>query len=150
MEQQLKIREGFVEEALSSEYVSEHWDELVKRKHLFVLNPDYETYFTLQDNNKLLTLVIQDGDSIVGYSVNILNKNLHYADVIMCSNDLIYIHPSYRKGMLGIRLIKETEKLAKQKGAHIMYWHAKPDTNLAKLLPKMNAGLHEQIYLKEL
>lgn len=149
-QQHLKIREGSIEEALSSRYVNEHWEELCKRKELFKLNPDYKTYFKLEDTGHLLTLVAEHKKEIVGYSVNVISNNLHYVDTIMCVNDLLFLKEEYRTGFTGVRLIKETERMAKERGVHVMTWHAKVDTNLAKLLPKMNATLHEQIYLKEL
>ena len=149
-QQHLKIREGSIEEALSSRYVNYHWDELCKRKELFKLNPDYKTYFKLEDTDHLLTIILENNKEIVGYSVNIITNHLHYKDVIICQNDLLYLKEEYRQGFTGIKLIKETEKLAKLKGAGVMLWHAKVDSNLAKILPKMKANLHEQIYLKEL
>lgn len=149
--QSLKIREGSYTEALFNlPLLSAHYDELVKLKDIFVINGDYERYAELEETGKLFTLLAFEGDILVGYSVNILNTHLHYKDVLVCYNDLLFIHPDKRNSPLGIRLIKETENKAREYEAEVMLWHAKPGTSLDKILPRMKNRLHENIYLKEL
>lgn len=138
-------------EALSSkELLEEHWEELVKKKHLLKVNPDLEVYNQLESSGKLLTLVAYVGNRLVGYSVNILNNHLHYKDVLVCMNDLLFVSKDYRTTPLGLKLIKLTEKAAKDKGVQIMTWHTKPNTPLDKILPRLGNSLHEHIYTKEL
>ncbi len=149
--QSLKIREGSYTEALFNlPLLSAHYDELVKLKDIFVINGDYERYAELEETGKLFTLLAFEGNTLVGYSVNILNTHLHYKEVLVCYNDLLFIHPDKRNSPLGIRLIKETENKAREYEAEVMLWHAKPGTSLDKILPRMKNRLHENIYLKEL
>lgn len=149
--QLLKIREGSVFEALSSsDILEEHWNELVKRKHLLKVNPHNEVYKCLEDNGQLFTLIAECDNKMVGYSVNTLTPHLHYMDVMVCANDLLFVLKEYRNSPLGIKLIKETEKLARERGAQVMTWHAKPNTPLDKILPRLSNNLHEHIYTKEL
>src|SRR5574343_582765 len=108
------IRRGSYTEALFNlPLLSAHYDELVKLKEIFVIDGDYERYADLEESGKLITLLAFEGDVLVGYSVNILNNHLHYKDVLVCYNDLLFIHPSKRNTPLGLRLIKETEKAAR-------------------------------------
>jgi len=47
--QSLKIRRGSYKEALfNMPLLASHWDELVKRKDLFVVNGDYDRYEELE------------------------------------------------------------------------------------------------------
>jgi predicted GNAT superfamily acetyltransferase len=146
-----KIRKGSYTEALFNlPLLSAHYDELVKLKDIFVIDGDYDRYADLEESGKLITLLAFEGDTLAGYSVNILNTHLHYKDVLVCYNDLLFIHPDKRNSPLGLRLIKETEKAAKEAEAEIMLWHAKPETPLDKILPRLGNKKHEHIYLKEL
>jgi GNAT superfamily N-acetyltransferase len=130
--------------------LEDHRQELATNKGLMVLKPDMPVYIQLEDNNALLSLGAFIGDKIVGYSVNIVSRNLHYADVVMCQNDVLYLDPDYRTGANGLRLIRETERLAKERGCHMILWHAKNDTQFMALLSKLGYGVQDVIYSRGL
>ena len=127
-----------------------HREELTTNKALMVLNPDVSTYVSLQKNGSLLALAAFDGDEQVGYSINIIVRNLHYADVLMCQNDVIFVRDDKRKGPTGLRLLRETERLAQARGADVMLWHAKPKTNLADVLQRLEYGVQDIVYMRAL
>ncbi|HEY5993341.1 MAG TPA: GNAT family N-acetyltransferase, partial [Gallionellaceae bacterium] len=103
-----------------------------------------------EQSGALLALVAYAGDEITGYSINFVGPHLHYSGLRYAHNDALYVAPEHRGGRLGLRLIRETERLAKEKGARMMMWHAKPDTALEQLIPRLGCGVHEIIYSKEL
>jgi hypothetical protein len=149
--QSLEIRRGSYKEALfNMPLLASHWDELVKLKDVFVVNGDYDKYEHLEQSGSLISLLAFYEDELVGYSINLLSNHLHYKDVLVCYNDLLFVHPSKRNTPLGLKLIRETEQAAKEEGAEIMLWHAKVDSSLDKILPRLGNSLHEHIYLKEL
>lgn len=127
-----------------------HREELTTNKDLMVLAPDVDTYCMLEEQGALLSLAAFDGDEIVGYSVNILANNLHYRDVRMCQNDVLYVRADKRQGPTGLKLMRETERVAKDRGAHMMLWHAKPNTNLDQILPRMDYRVQDVIYSRVL
>lgn len=135
---------------LTDNLLSEHWEESSKNKHLMVLNPDVMKYEVLESSGMLFTLFAYVDDELVGYSCNIIQKHIHYSDLLCAYNDVLFVSKKYRDSPLGIRLIKATEKLAKEKGVHLMLWHAKDDTPLSKILPAMRCNLQELIFSKEL
>lgn len=130
--------------------LADHREELATNKELMILKPDMPVYIHLEDNGALLSLGAFDGDRIVGYSVNIMSRNLHYADLMMCQNDVLYLDPAYRTGPNGLRLIRETERLARERGCHLMLWHAKPGTNLLAMLPKLGYGTQDVVFSRGL
>lgn len=150
--QSLRIEVGRWETLYDNMYemFAEHWDEVAKNKHLMVLKPDHQAYLNLQANNSLLVLIAYDGDRIVGYSVNIKSQHIHYADLCCMYNDIIFITKDYRATPLGLRIIKRTEEESKKVGAKLMYWHAKQDSALDKILPRMKCKVQEIVYTKEL
>lgn len=127
-----------------------HREELTTMKDLMVLKPDLDTYDTLEERGAMLSLGAYEGDEIVGYSVNIIARNLHYADVMMCQNDVLFLREDKREGMLGIRLMRETERMAKERGADLMIWHAKPKTNLDAVLQRLSYRVQDVVYTRVL
>lgn len=130
--------------------LDEHWHESARNKHLMVLKPDVPRYQALEAAGALLSLVAYVGEEIVGYSVNIVSPHLHYADLLCAHNDVLFVAKAYRESSLGLKLIRDTERMAKARGAHLMLWHAKEATTLASILPKMGCKVQEIIFSKEL
>lgn len=146
-----------IREIRATDWIDQAWDlieanreELTTNKDLLRLNPNVDTYCLLEDKGALLSLGAFDAGEIVGYSINILSPNLHYRDVQICQNDVLYLNRDYRHGVTGLRLMRATERLAKERGAQMMIWHAKPDTNLNALLPHLNYAVQETIYTRVL
>jgi predicted GNAT superfamily acetyltransferase len=127
-----------------------HREELTTNKELMVLAPDVDTYCLLEDRGALLSLGAFEGDELVGYSVNILANNLHYRDVRMCQNDVLYVREDKRQGPTGLKLMRETERRAKERGAHMILWHAKPETNLSEILPRLGYRTQDVVYTRVL
>ena len=147
----LKIEEGSYKDALFDiELINEHWVEMESRKDLLQIDVDYDRYEAVEQAGMLLVLIAKENEKVVGYSVNILSTHLHHKDTLMCYNDLLFLTQSKRNGSLGIRLIQETEELAKRRGAEMMFWHSKSNTPLSRILPRMGNTLYEQVFIKEL
>ena len=128
----------------------EHRDELTTNKELMKLNPDMGKYYKLEEDGVLLTLAAYDGQTLIGYSVNFIGAHLHYKDVVVCNNDLLFLTKNYRQSRIGLQLIGKTEEAAKERGAHLVLWHAKENTTLAKMMPRLGYGVQDIIFSKEL
>lgn len=128
----------------------EHREEVTTHKHIMILNPDMDKYRKLEEQGVLLILAAYAEDKLVGYSVNFINNNLHYADLRMCTNDLLFVKKEYRNSSIGFKLIKETERMARERGAGIILWHAKEKTSLSVMLPGIGYGIQDIVFSKEL
>lgn len=137
------------ERALMALFAS-HYEELATNKRLMKLAPEWDTYYRMEEAGKLLVIVAYEDTKPIGYSVNFLANNLHYRELSMCQNDILFIDPEYRKGRLGYNLIKETERQARELGCRFMLWHAKRDTTLEQLMPRMDYKVQDIIFSKEL
>lgn len=127
-----------------------HREELTTNKELMQLNPDIETYRKLEASKVLLALAVYMDDVLAGYSITFISPHLHYKDLICAHNDLLFLQKQYRNGKVGLALMQETERLAKERGAKMILWHAKNDTPLAKLLPLRGFVVQDIIFSKEL
>lgn len=133
------------------ELLAAHWHEVAKNKQVMVLKPDRRRYEELEAMGALLCLAALDPDGeIVGYSVCFIGPHIHYADLIVANNDVLFLREDLRPSTVGLRLIKETERLAKARGARLMLWHAKEATPLAKIMPRMGYGVQDIIFSKEI
>lgn len=127
-----------------------HRDELATAKHLMEVAPNLPAYRALEECGALLALVAYLGDEIAGYSINFIGPHMHYSGMRYAQNDALYVRPEHRGGRLGLQLIRRTEELAKERGARMMMWHAKQNTALEKLMPRLNYAVQDTIFSKEL
>jgi hypothetical protein len=131
--------------------LKQHWQEIARNKEVMVLKPDRARYEQLEQQGALVCLAAIDPDGdIVGYSVSFIGPHIHYADLIVCNNDVLFLREDLRPSSIGLRLLKETEHLAKNKGARLMLWHAKENTPLATIMPRMGYGVQDIIFSKQL
>ena len=128
----------------------EHYEEIALRKDLMDLKPNWPMYHALKDAGSLFIYVAMHGNVCIGYSMNFVTNHLHYADLKYCQNDVLFIKKAYRGSRIGLRLMKVTEDHAKLLGCKMMLWHAKEDTALAKLLPRLKYGVQDIVFSKEL
>jgi predicted GNAT superfamily acetyltransferase len=113
------------------------------------LAPDFHKYIEAQKAGHLLVLFAYCGDELVGYSCTVIAMHMQYRYLMYAHNDLLFVAHEHRRAGLGAQLIKETTRHARERGAHIVAWSAKPDTALAKLLPKLGCRVHEIVFSQE-
>jgi GNAT superfamily N-acetyltransferase len=147
-----EVRRSSVDEMLRNgqELFSQHWDEIARNKDVMVLKPDEAAYRRMEEAGSLLILAAVKAGRIVGYSVNFIVRHPHYADLMVCQNDLLFIDQASREGGAGIRLMKRTEQEGKAWGCRLMLWHAKEGTPLAAMLPRMGYGVQDVVFSKQL
>jgi hypothetical protein len=150
----LNIKEILLTEKLDEcwDLVEEHRQELATYQEHMILKPDRVRYKHLEETGCLRTLALYDDeDKMVGYSATIFTNSLHYSDLPIAQNDVIYVRYDLRKGRWGLKLIQDTEQMCKDlfKGRpFLMLWHAKEDTAFAKLMPKLDYRVQDIIYSK--
>lgn len=149
----LRIEESTVTDKIdqAAPLLQAHWEEIARNKQVMVLKPDVEAYARLEAAGLLIGVMAYDGDALVGYCVSIVSPHhLHYADLMTVVNDVIYVDPAYRgAARVGIGLMRETERLAAARGAQLVTWHAKPDTALAGMLPRMGYSVQDIVFSRE-
>lgn len=147
-----EIRLATVDEMLAQANVlfEEHYEEIARNKQVMKLKPDEKAYYKLEKANQLFILSAWQNDVLIGYSVNFVLNHPHYADLLLAQNDLLYIKKEMRGSRAGLKLIKETETHATLLGCKLMLWHAKENTALGAILPRLKYGVQDIIYSKEL
>lgn len=128
----------------------EHWDEVALNKQVMALKPDAKRYQQLEEAGVFFALAAFDGDELVGYSGNFISNHIHYADLVYVNNDVLFVTKGHRNSPLGLKLIRETEREARRRGGSLMLWHAKEQTTLASIMPKLDYRVQDIIFSKEL
>ena len=134
----------------ADELLADHWRELSTNKTIMRLNPNWDAYEALMKDDCFFILGMRDQGELVGYSCNIITNHLHYRDLRVCYNDVLFVAKKYRKHGDGLKLIEATEMEAKKRDCRLMLWHAKPNTALHDLLPNMDYRVQEIMFSKEI
>lgn len=100
----------------------------------FPLDPDRRQYIAAQEAGILFALAAFDGEEVVGYSTAFVSPHHFNPAVVMCHSDALFVARSHRDSSAGARLIAETERVARERGAHRMLWHTRAGTALADVL----------------
>jgi len=133
-----------------------HWQEVCTDTVLMELDPDWPAYYELEERGRTFTLMARCGtgpgdNEVVGYSLNFIGPHLHYKKLVVAQNDVLFVDTLNRARGTGPRLIRATERKARELGANIMAWHAKKEPPmLANLLPKMGYGVQDIFYTRSI
>lgn len=128
----------------------EHYEETALNKSVMKLLPNWEKYFALEQAGMILCLGAFLGDECIGYSINFFTNHMHYKEMFYLQNDLLFVAEEHRKTRVGLDLIRETEKQAFTRGAEMMLWHAKENTSLSLLMPRLGYKVQDIIFSKVL
>lgn len=126
----------------------EHHEEVDVDKDIIKLNPSFEGYQALSDNNMLTVITAKKDNRIVGYSFFITQKSLPFQQVIMAINCLFYVKKEHRGGGAGNGLIKKAEEVFTKAGIHQIFMTTKPHASFAPLLERNNYEEFEVVYKK--
>ncbi len=119
----------------------QHCEELEAKE----FEPDLERYQHLEQQRVLLCMGAYLKDFMVGYSTTVLYRHGHH-DTIIATSDSLYVDPGFRRGV-GLSLIRQTEKHARECGVDCMVWSAKPGSSLDLILSsRRNCHHHENHY----
>ena len=92
-------------------------------------------------------LVAETCDCIVGFAVIYHGLHLHYSKGIAVLETL-YLDPAFRRGGLGIKLIRAAQKLAKHMGFEFMTASAPVGSRLNKLYARMGRATDVEYLFK--
>lgn len=138
----------FIDEAFP--LLSDHWQEVSHYSDI-PLDPDLVRYHSSEDQGMLRVYTARVGGKLAGYSVFLVNHNAHYASSLQAQQDVLFVHPDFRRGRLGIRLIDFADAELKAEGVQVVTHHVKvKHLALAAILERKNYELVEVIYAKRL
>lgn len=95
-----------------------HWADLALDKLLFARDLDHEAYRNLESLGRLHVVTARDEGRLVAYAIwFVMPHHLHYkSSGSIALADMYYVLKEYRKGGLGVRLFRESERGLKARG----------------------------------
>jgi len=105
--------------------IAEHWREIAVWQDI-PLDPEWPMYEALEKSQRLFIYTVRtDNGKLVGYAVFLLRNHLHYKKHIWALNDIVFVHPDYRDGRIGRRLVQFWEQDLKARGVHVVHVNVK-------------------------
>jgi GNAT superfamily N-acetyltransferase len=123
-----------------------HYEEIAQFKDVQKLDPDWETYEALERTGKLWVMTVRDRGSMVGYIVMVINRNLHYKQLMMATEDIHFLLPAYRKGLIGYRMLAKAKEAMKARGCRMAAMRCKAGMSHAPLFERLGGELSDMVY----
>jgi GNAT superfamily N-acetyltransferase len=88
---------------------------------------------------------------MVGYAAMFIHRGLHNQDNLQAAQDIFYVDPEWRGGMVGTRLLKFVEDQLRREGVQIVYQTVKiKHPMLGQLLERSGYTATETVYQRRL
>ena len=126
--------------------VRKHYDEIAQFKEVQKLDPDFEAYDRMEKSGKLWVMTAREDGALIGYIVMFLSSDLHYRKLLRALEDIHFILPEHRKGLLGYKMLAKTKQAMKEKGVHTVTFRTKAEKSHGLLFERLGGVLHDLVY----
>jgi hypothetical protein len=126
-----------------------HWKEIATYRDI-ELKPQWDTYMAHEQQGYLRIYTVRHLGRLVGYSVYVVAKNLHYADSLQANNDIVYLAPELRGKFLGMRFLKWCDASLKADGVQSVILHIKKAHDWGSMAERLGYFAEETIYRRRL
>lgn len=123
-----------------------HYQEIAQFKHAQKLDPDWEAYERIEQSGKLWIMTARDQGNLVGYMVMFVAHDMHYRQLKRATEDIHFVLPEYRQGLLGYRLIRKTIEAMKNLGVGMIKFRTKASNSHAVLFERLGGELEDLVY----
>lgn len=127
-------------DAWEDEYIAETASEAVPQP-----GAQCSRYETLDDQGALVCLGVVDGERLAGVAMLLVHRSSHYPFPIVAT-DAIYLRKPWRKGALGLELLRAMKGAAIAEGAFGLTFQAPPGSQLDKLCGALGMTHTHNIY----
>ena len=134
--------------------IAAHWREIAHYQDI-PLEPDWPAYFAAQASGALRVFTLRDaeappGASLAGYGVYFVRNNIHYRSSLQAVQDILFLKPTYRGRLVGLRFIKWCDAQLASEGVQAVYQHVKAEHDFGPLLARVGYELVDLIYARRL
>lgn len=126
--------------------IKEHWDEVVTDSR--ELAPHWDYFRMMEELGDLACFVVRKDDEVVGYTVWLIQPNLHSRNTKLAFNDAVFLRKDCRKGGLGKAFIEYCDDELEKLGAQMIVWHVKPAVDFSGVLKSIGYNHHATVYAR--
>lgn len=102
-----------------------HYRELCLHRDVIALDPQWREYALLEQMGRFVVFTAREDGRLIGYNAFFLNKHMHYGGFTVAQNDVLFLHPDYRRGTTALKFLDDTEPRCKALGAQKITYHIK-------------------------
>ena len=128
--------------------LQEHYEEIARHQDKIKLNPNYDTYRSMDEAGLLHVITVRDDGVLVGYFICVVMPNLHYQDCLCAVNDILFVGKPYRKGLLAFKMLKYAEKTLRERGVDKVLINMKLAHDFGPLLERLGYVEIERVFEK--
>jgi GNAT superfamily N-acetyltransferase len=126
-----------------------YWEEVAGPFHNFPPDVDWKTYLLAQDKGCIKVICGRVNGGLKAGVFIVITPHPHYA-CIGASLPLLFVHPEYRRGREGLRLVKLAEEEAVKAGAQVMFTHGGVHNGVARLFEGMDYLDYGRYFFKKI
>jgi GNAT superfamily N-acetyltransferase len=127
-----------------------YWEDVAAPFHAFPPDVDWELYAALEKAGRLRIVAGRnDRGRLKAAAIVVVAPHPHYA-CVCGSVPLLFLHPDYRKGSEGVRLVRLAERAAQGAGAQLMMTHGGMHNGVYRLFEGMHYADFGRYYVKVL
>ena len=89
---------------------------------------------------------------LLGYLIMFVGPSMHYTGTIIASQDVLFLAPEHRKGGLGVRLLRDSERDLRAAGVHCIAQRSKmqPGLDIGRLFKATGYRPVDEVWLKRI
>lgn len=124
-------------EAQATGMLQRHWDELALDKESVPLAPDWRRYDELEAQGMLSAIAVRERSRLVGYSLMVLTRGLHYSTCPEAQMDIFWLDPEIRGRWAGVRMFRAHEKELRRRGVKRVHVGSKLHRDSSRLFRRL-------------
>lgn len=128
--------------------LEKHWEEIALHKDKIELNPDYESYYDIEETGSLHIVTARKLGKLIGYFISFINPHLHYKDHYFAINDILFVSPAYRNSSVGKEMFKFAEEELAKEGVSVLMMSMKTHAPFDHLCESLGYSNVERTYSK--
>lgn len=102
----------------------DHYEEIAHYKDI-ELAPNFEGYKRCEEAGNLRVYTARIDGALVGYAVFFVLPHVHYSGSVYAQGDVFFVVKEHRGKMLGLRLLRFTERELAAEGVQVVSQHSK-------------------------
>jgi L-amino acid N-acyltransferase YncA len=128
-----------------------NYEELALNKDKITLDVNADKFKELDEKEILHIVAARTDGKVVGYHISALVPHMHYESAgLMAYTDVYFLHPDYRRGGTGAKMLMEVERTLRQRGIRKFYMSTKAHMDHSAMLAAMGYKFTDRIFTKVL
>ena len=114
------------------------------------LVPDFAKYQRMAQLGLLRIYTVRENSKLMGYALFFVGPGVHYSTSIQAALDIIYLDPSLRGKLVGLRFIKWCDEQLRAEGVQVVYHYSSLRRNIGSVLHRLGYQKIQDLYAREL